>query len=143
MLLVDSRRKPLQLLGVAVMGTVLLSACSSTTKTASPSTSTAPSSSSSVGSSGSAAAAEVEAAGKAIENSLLVPTKINQSVPLKAKIPTNKPWVIITCELPQCKVISDGALDAAKTAGVPTKVLSYKTTDGTTLTNAMKQALEG
>ena len=37
MLLVDSRRKPLQLLGVAVMGTVLLSACSSTTKTASPS----------------------------------------------------------------------------------------------------------
>lgn len=137
MLLVDSRRKPLQLLGVAVMGTVLLSACSSTTKTASPSTSTSPSSSSG----GGATSAEVEAASKAIENSLLVPTKINQSVPLKAKIPTNKPWVIITCELPQCKVISDGALDAAKTAGVPTKVLSYKTTDGTTLTNAMKQAL--
>ena len=137
MLPVHSRRKPLQLLGVAVVGTALLSACSSTTKTASPSTSTSPSSSSG----GAATSAEVEAAGTAIASSLQVPTKINQSEPLKAKIPTGKTWVVITCELPQCKVISDGALDAAKTAGVPTKLLNYKTTDGTTLTSAMKQAL--
>ncbi|GAC1543943.1 MAG: hypothetical protein NVS3B12_32570 [Acidimicrobiales bacterium] len=62
-------------------------------------------------------------------------------MPLTGKIPTTKPWVIITCELPQCQTISDGALAAGKEAGVPTKLLSYKTTDGTTLTSAMKQAL--
>ena len=62
-------------------------------------------------------------------------------MPLTGKIPTDKPWVIITCELPQCQVLSNGALDAGKAAGVPTKLLSYKTTDGTTLTSAMKQAL--
>jgi len=50
--------------------------------------------------------------------------------------------VIISCELPQCALISGGALAAAKAAGVPTKVLSYKTTDGTTLTTAMKQVLD-
>lgn len=149
MLQVDPRHKRLQLLGVAVLGTALLSACGSDSKTATPATSSSSSSSGSSSSgssgsasSGSASSSEVQAAGKAIEPYLKVPEKINQSEPLKAKLPTDKTWVIITCQLPQCKLISDGALDAAKTAGVPTKLLSYQTTDGTTLTNAMKQALD-
>jgi len=62
-------------------------------------------------------------------------------VKLSGKIPTDKPWVVITCELPQCKTISDGAQAAATAAGVTMKLLSYKTTDGTTMTSAMKQAL--
>ena len=142
MLQVDPRRKPLQLLGVVVLGTALLSACGSSSDSTSSSTPAAAATSSSGSAGGSASSAEVEAASKAVEPYLEVPTKINQSVPLTTKLPTDKTWVVITCELPQCKTISDGALEAAKTAGVPTKLLSYKTTDGTTMTNAMKQALD-
>ena len=87
------------------------------------------------------AAAQTAAAKTAVAPFLKAPTTINQTVPLTAKIPTDKPWVIITCELPQCQTISGGAQAAAKAAGVPTKLLSYKTTDGTTLVSAMKQAL--
>ncbi len=141
MLQVDSRRKPLLLLTMALAGTTLLSACGSDSKTASPSASSGAGSSSG-SSSGSASSGEVKTASAAVEKYLTVPTKINQLEPLKTKLPTDKPWVVITCELPQCKTISDGALDAAKAAGVPTKLLNYKTTDGTSLTNAMKQALD-
>ena len=129
-------------LGVAVLSVGLLAACGSTTKTTTPaaptdSTASAPATSSTGGSS-----AEVDAAKKALEGFLTKPTKVNQTEPLTKKIPTDKPWVIITCELPACKLIAEGALDAAKTAGVPTKVLPYKTTDGTTLTTSMKDALK-
>lgn len=54
---------------------------------------------------------------------------------------STKPYVVITCELPQCTTIANGALDAAKTMGWTTKELTYKTTDGATLTSAMKEAL--
>ena len=87
------------------------------------------------------AQAEVAKAKEVVAPFLVTPKTINQTVPLTGKIPTDKPWVIISCELPQCKVIADGALDAAKAAGVPTKSLPYKTTDGATLTAAMKDAL--
>ena len=87
------------------------------------------------------AQAEVAKAKGVVGPFLVTPKTINQTVRLTGKIPTDKPWVVITCELPQCKVIADGALDAAKAAGVPTKLLPYKTTDGATLTSAMKDAL--
>src|SRR3978361_1732350 len=100
MLQVDPRRRPLQLLGVAVLGTALLSACGSNGKTASSST---PLASGSGGASSAASSSEVDTASKAIEAYLQVPTKINQSEPLTKKLPTDKTWVLITCELPQCK----------------------------------------
>lgn len=146
--------------GVAALA-LLVSGCSSASSAASGSSAAATSSagatssaagsmsaaggsSSGVTSSGAAAsgaAAQAAAAKAAVAPFLVAPTKINQSVPLTAKIPTDKPWVLITCELPQCKTISDGAEAAAKAAGIPTKLLSYKTTDGTTMTSSMKQAL--
>jgi hypothetical protein len=136
MVQVGTGRKGLQLLAVAVAGASLISACGSGSTTSAPSASAG---SSSAGSGGTAA--EVAAAKKNLEGFLVKPTKINQSEPLTKPIPTNKPWAVITCELPSCKLIADGALDAAKTAGVPTQLLSYKTTDATTLTTAMKDAL--
>lgn len=87
------------------------------------------------------ARAEVAAAKEKIAPYLEAPTKVNQSEPLTGDIPIDKPWVIITCELPTCKTILDGALAAAKMAGVPTEVLSYKTTDDTTMYTAMQDAL--
>ena len=96
-----------------------------------------------VGSATSAGAADqVAAATAAMRPYLAVPTKINQTVPLKGKYSTDKPWIIITCELPQCHVISDGAVAAAKAAKMPYKVTSYNTTDGATLTAAVKNALQ-
>ena len=140
MLHMDPWNKPMRLLGVAVLSTALLSGCGSDSETAAPSTpsgAAAPSG----GSSGDNSA-EVAAAKKDLEDFLVKPEKVNQSEPLTKPLPTDKPWVIITCELPACKLIADGALDAAKTAGVPTKVLPYRTTDATTLTTSMKEALK-
>jgi ribose transport system substrate-binding protein len=132
------RRKPVHLVWVAALSIALLAGCGSngtndTASTSSDASKEAPS---------GAAAEEVAAAEKELEPFLEKPTKINQSEPLTKPIPTDKPWVVITCELPACKLISDGALAAAKTAGVPTEVLSYKTTDATTLTTAMNEALK-
>ena len=137
---VSAQRKTWSLIAVATAAAVTMSGCSSSS---SKPTSSAPTETAGASSSAASdpATAEAAAAKAAVAPFLTTPTKINQSVPLTGKIPTDKPWVIITCELPQCKVISDGALAAAKAAGVPTKLLSYKTTDGTTLTSAMKQAL--
>ncbi|MCW2616517.1 MAG: hypothetical protein JWN08_3511 [Frankiales bacterium] len=136
----DGLHKKVALLGVAALSAGLLAACGSDSDTTASSDSTS-SGASAAASSGSDNSAEVEAAKADLEGFLVKPTKINQTEPLTKPIPTDKPWVIITCELPACKIIADGALDAAKTAGVPTKVLSYKTTDATTLTTSMKDAL--
>lgn len=141
---VDGLHKRMALLGVAAATAALLSACGSDDDSAASPTSSAPTAASSAAPSSAGASgadAEVAAAEEEIAPFLTPPTEVNQTEPLKTKLPTDKPWVVITCELPQCKLISDGALDAAKTAGVPTELLSYKTTDGTTLTSAMKQAL--
>jgi len=129
------RRKTVSLLGAAAM--TVLAACGSGDATSSRAASTAP-----TGATTAVATAEVAAAKKDLEGFLVKPTKVNQSKPLTKPLPTDKPWVIITCELPACTLIANGALDAAKTAGVPTKLLPYKTTDATTLTTAMKQALD-
>ena len=137
----DRLRKAAMLLGAASL-TVGLAACGSeASTTATASVSSAASSAASAAPAVGGEKAEVDAARKALEGFLVKPTKINQSEPLTEPLPTDKPWVIITCELPACKLIADGALDAARTAGVPTKVLPYKTTDGTTLTTSMKEAL--
>ena len=137
---VNAQRKTWLLSAATMAAALTLSACGSS----SSGTSSAPTASSPAGSSAATggASAEAEAAKAAVAPFLVTPTKINQSEPLTGKIPTDKPWVIITCELPQCQLISNGALAAAKTAGVPTKLLPYKTTDATTLTAAMKQALD-
>jgi ribose transport system substrate-binding protein len=68
-------------------------------------------------------------------------TQIKQKVPLVGKIPTGKPWVIVSCELPGCRQIAEGAAAAGKAAGMTTEVLSYLTTDETTYINQMKKAL--
>lgn len=131
-------------LGVAALSIGLVAACGSSSQktTGAPSASSGSGASSPDASSTGSSSAEVDAAKKGLEGFLTKPTKIHQTEALTKKIPTDKPWVIITCELPACKLIADGALAAAKTAGVPTKVLPYKTTDGTTLTTSMKDALK-
>ncbi len=138
---VSPQRKTWSLIAVAMAAALTLSGCGgSSSKPSSSAPTETPTASSPAAT--DPAAAETAAAKAAVAPFLTTPTTINQSVPLTGKIPTDKPWVIITCELPQCQVISNGALAAAKAAGVTTKLLSYKTTDGTTLTSAMKQALE-
>ena len=132
-------RKKVSLLGAAALAAGLMAGCGSDTDTTS--TSSAPSTNASSATS-TDNSAEVEAATKDLEGFLVKPTKINQSEPLTKPIPTDKTWVIITCELPACKIIADGALAAAEAAGVPTKLLNYKTTDATTLTTSMKNALD-
>lgn len=82
----------------------------------------------------------VKAAKAAVAEFEKVPTKINATVPLTGKVNSGT-YVVIGCELPQCKVISDGATAAARAIGWQVKYLQYATTDGATLTSAMKEAL--
>lgn len=122
--------------GIVAAGTLLLLAgCSSPSAT---DNSPAPAAQAE---SGSNAEAEVEAAKAAIEPLLQPPMTINQTEPIEGDTSTDQPLVVITCELPQCQLISNGALEAAKAIGWKTELLSYKTTDGATLTSAMKEAL--
>ena len=120
---------------IAAAGLLLVAGCSSPAQTA---TAPAPAASAEAG---SAAASEVAAAKSAIEPLLKPPTSINQKGATSGDASSTKPYVVITCELPQCTTIANGALDAAKTMGWTTKSLTYKTTDGATLTSAMKEAL--
>lgn len=135
-MLVNTRQRRLALVVVAALSATL-SACSSNGGTSGSAPAEAPVSG---GPGGDSAA--VATARQNVAPFLKVPTTINQQVPLSGPVPKDNTWVVITCELPQCQLISDGALAAAKAAGVPTKLLSYQTTDGTTLTAAMKQALQ-
>ena len=137
----NARPKMWSLVATAAAAIVMLSGCSSSGSKGGSAGGSNPASGSAVANVDSTAAAQTAAAKRAVAPFLLKPTKIHQTVPLTGKIPTDKPWVIITCELPQCQILSGGALAAAKAAGVPTKLLSYKTTDATTLTTAMKDAL--
>lgn len=142
-----SNRSAWPALGVVAIAATALTACggsanSSSAAAGTTSASVTASAGGSGGSAGSNASQEAAAAKERIASLLSPPTKINQSVPLTGKIPTDKPWVIITCELPGCQNIDAGAQEAAKAAGLPVKMLSYKTTDGATLTSAMKQALD-
>ncbi len=121
--------------GVVAAGLLLLAGCSSPAETV---TKPAPAAAAETG---SAAAAEVEAATEAAAPLLQPPTEINQTEPITGDTSSDKPYVVITCELPQCQMISDGAVEAAEAMGWKTQLLAYKTTDGATLTSAMKQAL--
>lgn len=85
---------------------------------------------------------EVAAAQAIVDKSLVAPTSIGQTVPLKQAVPTGRTYVFLECELPVCKIIGDGAVAAAKTIGWKTKVLPWKTSDPATLVSAMKQALD-
>lgn len=139
--MLKARTRTWSLAMAAALGFATLSACGSSDSESSDGQST--DSASQSDSSGSEdASAEVTAAEEAIAPFLEPPTEIGPSEPLSGPVPTDKTWVVITCELPACQLIGDGALAAAEAAGVPTKLLSYKTTDGTTLTSAVKQALD-
>jgi len=128
------------LMAVGVLCAALLGACGGSEDASDPGADASEGSSSAAPSGD--AEAEVAAAQEKVAPFLEPPTEIGPSEPLSGPPPIDKTWVVIGCELPQCKTISDGALAAADAAGVPTEFLSYKTTDGTTLTSAMKQALE-
>lgn len=130
-MLMTKRRWVLSAVSVAAVASLTACGGSSTTTTAA---SSAPSGS-------PAASAEVTAARAVIAPLLEHPTKINAVGKITGAVPTTKPVIVITCELPQCTTLSDGAVDAAKTYGFSTKVLQYKTTDGATLTSAMRDAL--
>ncbi len=132
-----ARTRTWSLAVAAVLGVATLGGCGSSD---SESEDTGSSQSDSSGSSDNSA--EAAAAKEKIQPFLEPPTEIGPTEPLTGPVPTDKTWVVITCELPACQLIGNGALDAAKAAGVPTKLLSYKTTDGTTLTTAVKEALK-
>ena len=123
---------------VSVAAVASLTACGGSSTTPAASGSSAPSTSPA---SGAADSAEVTAAKAVIAPLLERPTKINAVGKITGPVPTTKPVIVITCELPQCTTLGAGAVDAAKTYGFPTKTLLYKTTDGATLTSAMRDAL--
>ena len=89
------------------------------------------------------AAAEAAAAVAAVAALLEAPTTINQTEPLTGPVTQDKTYVVIGCELPQCNVISDGAIAAAKALGWKTEYLQYDALgDGAaTLHQAMVDAL--
>lgn len=134
---------------VAAGSVSLVAACggsstpaASSSAASSAASSTAPSAASTdTAAAGGSAAAETAAAKAYIQPFLTAPTTINQKVPLTGKVKSGT-YVVIGCELPQCKTISDGAIEAAKAIGWKTQYLQYKTVDGSTLTSAMKQALQ-
>jgi ribose transport system substrate-binding protein len=134
----NAYRKAWLPVAAAVVAATVMSGCSSSGSGGSPSTGSNPTSAGASVASGSGVSAALKAS---VASYTKTPTTIRQTVPLTGKVPTDKTWVVITCELPQCHQISDGALAAAKAAGVPTKLLSYMTTDATTMVSAMKQAL--
>lgn len=89
--------------------------------------------------------AGTEAAAAAIEMAkfMSAPTAINQTVPLTGQVEQGRTVVVIGCELPQCNVISDGAIAAAEAIGWKTEYLQYDALgDGAaTLHQAMVDAL--
>ena len=129
------RRRAGALLSAGALLLLPLTACTS------PSDSGSSPSGAATAKAGSAAEGEVAAAKKSVEPLLQPPTKINQTGTITGDTSSDKPLVVITCELPQCTTIANGTLEAAKAIGWKTKELAYKTTDGATLTSAMKEAL--
>ena len=125
---------------VATGALALVAACGGSST---PSASSPASSASASATSGSAGqAAEIAAAQAIVDKSTATPTTINQTIPLIRKVDTNKTYVFLQCELSQCKLIGDGAVEAAKTIGWKTKVIPWKTSDPSTLVSALKQALQ-
>ncbi len=90
------------------------------------------------------AGSEATAAKAAAVPFMAAPKAINQKVKLTGKVEQGLTYVVIGCELPQCKVISDGAIAAAKAIGWKTEYLQYAALgDGAaTLHQAMKDALK-
>ncbi|KQP65283.1 MULTISPECIES: substrate-binding domain-containing protein [unclassified Nocardioides] len=121
--------------GIAAAGMLILGAC------AAPEDSAGAPEAAATAEAGSAAEAEVSAAQEVVTPLLETPSTINQTEPITGDTSSDKPFVVITCELPQCQLISDGTLEAAEAMGWETELLAYKTTDGATLTSAMKEAL--
>lgn len=73
---------------------------------------------------------------------MAAPAKIGVDKPLTGKVKADQTYVFLQCELPQCKSIGDGAIEAAKAIGWKTQVINWKTSDPSTLTAALKQALD-
>lgn len=85
---------------------------------------------------------EVAKATAAVKAAMEAPTKIGVDVPLTGKVKQGETYVFLQCELPQCKAIGDGAIEAAKAIGWKTEVINWQTSDPTTLMAALKQALD-
>ena len=84
---------------------------------------------------------EVAKAKAAYEPFLKPPTDIKQTTKLTGKVPTDRPYVFLECELPQCHEIGVGALEAAKAIGWKTQVIKWSTADLQTMLSAMDEAL--
>lgn len=127
---------------LAAAGAVALTGCASTKNTAvnTPAASSLASAAATTDSGGSSP--EVAAAQAIVDKSLMAPTAIGQTVPLKMAVKKGQTYVFLECELPVCKIIGDGAVAAAQAIGWKTKVLPWKTSDPATLVSAMKQALD-
>ncbi len=129
---------------VLVVGTaafaLLAAACGSSKATKATDTTKAATGNTTVAASGGSP--EVAKAKAAVEAAMAAPTKIGVDKPLTGKVKADQTYVFLECELPQCKAIGDGAIEAAKAIGWKTQVINWKTSDPSTLIAALKQALD-
>jgi ribose transport system substrate-binding protein len=127
---------------IAAFGTVLALAAGACGGDETTSTTTqAPAATAAVGDADSVASKEVEAAKAAYAPFLEPPSSLNQTVPLTGKVETDKTYVFLQCELPQCVEIGVGAIEAAKAIGWKTKIIDWSTADLQTMLTAMDEAL--
>jgi ribose transport system substrate-binding protein len=134
-------------IAAAVALALVAAACGSdadSTPAAEPAATTAVTDEPAAESADDAAAAEVAAAGIRAAAFTEAPTAIPQLVPLTGPVEQGATVVIIGCELPQCGVISDGAIAAAEAIGWKTEYLQYDALGDAyaTLHQAMVDALQ-
>ncbi|WP_283234690.1 sugar ABC transporter substrate-binding protein [Candidatus Protofrankia californiensis] len=131
--------KRLRLLLVA--GVALVTAITACGSSSTPSGSDGPSSSSSSTASSGGSSSEVEKANAFIKPYLTPPTKISITEPLASPPPAGKTLVYLQCEQPQCQVIGVGVQAAAEAAGWQFKSIPFQSTNPSTLTSGLTQAL--
>ncbi len=93
------------------------------------------------GSSPVAAGGEVERANAFIKPYLTPPTKISITAPLNSTPEPGKTLVYLQCEQPQCQVVGTGVQAAAEAAGWQFRSIPFQSTNPSTLTAGLTQAL--
>ncbi|WP_157490990.1 MULTISPECIES: sugar ABC transporter substrate-binding protein [Protofrankia] len=93
------------------------------------------------GSSSVAAGSEVERANAFIKPYLTPPTKISIAAPLNSAPEAGKTLVYLQCEQPQCQVVGVGVQAAAEAAGWQFRSIPFQSTNPSTLTAGLTQAL--
>ncbi len=132
-----SKRLRLLLVAGVALATVITACSSSSTSNGSGGSSGGSSSTASSGGSSS----EVEKANAFIRQYLTPPTRISITEPLASPPPAGKTLVFLQCEQPQCQVVGTGVQAAAEAAGWQFKSIPFQSTNPSTLTSGLTQAL--